>query len=34
MQPGDVFETYADIKEIMCDVGFRPMIFVEKGLDL
>lgn len=32
MQPGDVYETYADVQEIMNDFGFKPSITIEEGL--
>ncbi len=32
MQPGDVLETYADIDDLMADVGFRPHTPLEVGL--
>ena len=32
MQPGDVLETYADIEDLMRDVGFRPATSLEDGL--
>jgi UDP-glucuronate 4-epimerase len=32
MQAGDVLATYADIKDLMDDVGFKPTISVEEGL--
>ncbi|WP_274363688.1 NAD-dependent epimerase [Paenibacillus thermotolerans] len=32
MQPGDVFETYADISDLEHDVGFRPKTSLEEGL--
>jgi UDP-glucuronate 4-epimerase len=32
MQPGDVMQTYADVEELMADVGFRPVTPLEKGL--
>jgi UDP-glucuronate 4-epimerase len=33
MQPGDVVATYADISELMADVGFAPSTPIEVGLD-
>ena len=33
MQPGDVFETYADIDAIAADIGFRPSTSIEDGLE-
>jgi UDP-glucuronate 4-epimerase len=32
MQPGDVTETFADVDDLMRDVGFRPMISIEDGI--
>ena len=32
MQPGDVPITYADIDELVADVGFRPVTTVEEGI--
>jgi UDP-glucuronate 4-epimerase len=32
MQPGDVLETYADVDDLMRDVGFRPCTPIEVGL--
>ncbi len=32
MQPGDVLETYADVDDLMRDVGFRPRTPIELGL--
>lgn len=32
MQPGDVYETYADVSELMKDYGFKPSTGIEKGL--
>lgn len=32
MQPGDVYETYADVGELMQDYGFKPSISIEEGL--
>jgi UDP-glucuronate 4-epimerase len=32
MQPGDVLETYADVDELMRDVGFRPRTPIEVGI--
>ena len=32
MQPGDVFETFADIEELTRDTGFRPAISIEHGV--
>jgi UDP-glucuronate 4-epimerase len=33
MQPGDVPETYADIDDLMRDVGFRPATPIETGVE-
>ncbi|SLN35377.1 NAD-dependent epimerase/dehydratase family protein [Oceanibacterium hippocampi] len=32
MQPGDVYETYADIGDIERDLGYRPTTTIEEGL--
>lgn len=32
MQPGDVYETYADVQELMNDYGFKPSTTIEEGL--
>jgi UDP-glucuronate 4-epimerase len=32
MQPGDVPETYADVDDLMADVGFRPRTPIEDGI--
>lgn len=32
MQPGDVYETYADVTELMKDVDFRPSTSIETGI--
>lgn len=32
MQPGDVYETYADVQELMNDYGFKPSTIIEEGL--
>ncbi len=32
MQPGDVYQTYADVTELMKDVGFKPDTSIEEGL--
>jgi UDP-glucuronate 4-epimerase len=34
MQPGDVLATYADIDDLMNDVGFKPMTTIEGGIRL
>ena len=33
MQPGDVYETYADVEDLMKDVGFKPKTDVKTGLE-
>lgn len=32
MQPGDVYETYADVQELINDFGFKPSTSIEEGL--
>lgn len=32
MQPGDVYETYADVQDLMEDFGFKPSTTIEEGL--
>lgn len=32
MQPGDVYETYADVQELMNDYSFKPSTTIEEGL--
>lgn len=32
MQPGDVYETYADVTDLMNDFGFKPSTTIEEGL--
>ena len=32
MQPGDVYQTYADISELEKDFGFKPSTSLEEGL--
>lgn len=32
LQPGDVHETYADIRELMIDTGYVPKVTVEEGI--
>jgi UDP-glucuronate 4-epimerase len=32
MQPGDVPATYADVDDLMRDVGFKPTTSIEDGL--
>ncbi len=33
MQPGDVPDTYADVDDLACDVGFRPRTSIEDGVE-
>lgn len=33
MQPGDVYQTYADVTGLMDDFGFKPDTTIEEGLD-
>jgi len=33
MQPGDVPSTYADVDELMKDVGFKPVTPIEEGIN-
>ena len=32
MQPGDVYQTYADVSDLMEDFGFKPSTSIEEGL--
>jgi UDP-glucuronate 4-epimerase len=32
MQPGDVYQTYADVTELMTDVGFKPSTSIYEGI--
>ena len=32
MQPGDVYQTYADVSDLMNDFGFKPDTSIEDGL--
>lgn len=32
MQPGDVYQTYADVQPLMDDFGFKPSTSIEEGL--
>ena len=32
MQPGDVYQTYADVSELTEDFGFKPSTSIEEGL--
>lgn len=34
MQPGDMFETYADIEDLTAAVGFAPVVDINQGLKL
>ena len=33
MQPGDVYETFADVEDLMRDIGFKPETNIQKGLN-
>lgn len=33
MQPGDVYQTFADVDDLMQDFGFKPAIGIEEGLN-
>ncbi|MFQ4142694.1 NAD-dependent epimerase [Chlorogloeopsis sp. ULAP02] len=33
MQPGDVYSTYADVDDLMQDVGFKPATPIEQGIE-
>lgn len=33
MQPGDVYQTYADVSELMEDFNFKPVTSIEEGLE-
>ncbi len=33
MQPGDVYQTYADVSELEKDFGFKPSTSLTEGLD-
>ena len=33
MQPGDVQDTYADVEALVNDVGYRPKVGIEKGVE-
>jgi len=33
MQPGDVYQTYADVQPLMDDFGFKPSTSIEEGLE-
>ena len=33
MQPGDVPRTYADIDDLIQDVGFKPTTTIEQGIE-
>ena len=32
MQPGDVTATFADVEDLMADVGFKPSTSIEEGI--
>ena len=32
MQPGDVYQTYADVEALQRDFGFKPQTTIEDGL--
>lgn len=32
MQPGDVYQTYADVEDLMRDYDFKPDTTIEEGL--
>jgi UDP-glucuronate 4-epimerase len=32
MQPGDVLATYADVEDLVREVGFRPATKIEEGI--
>jgi UDP-glucuronate 4-epimerase len=32
MQPGDVPATYADIEDLACEIGFKPVVPIEEGI--
>ena len=32
MQPGDVYQTYADVTDLMNDYGFKPETTIQEGL--
>jgi UDP-glucuronate 4-epimerase len=32
MQPGDVYQTYADVTDLMNDFGFQPSTPIDEGL--
>jgi UDP-glucuronate 4-epimerase len=32
MQPGDVYQTYADVSELEKDFGFKPRTTIQEGL--
>jgi len=33
MQPGDVLETFADVDELEREIGFRPQVAIEQGIE-
>ena len=32
MQPGDVYQTYADVTDLMEDFGFKPSTSMDEGM--
>ena len=34
MQPGDVYQTYADVDDLVRDFGFKPNTSLEEGLSI
>ena len=32
MQPGDVYETYADVEDLIKDINFKPKTDIKEGL--
>ncbi|AIQ43315.1 NAD-dependent epimerase [Paenibacillus sp. FSL R5-0912] len=33
MQPGDVYQTYADVSDLITDVGFTPVTCIQEGIE-
>ncbi|MEH6559779.1 MAG: hypothetical protein V7708_18455 [Oceanicoccus sp.] len=33
MQPGDVPDTYADVEDLVADVGYKPETTIETGVE-
>ncbi|HFH7753233.1 TPA: capsular biosynthesis protein CpsI, partial [Streptococcus agalactiae] len=33
MQPGDVYQTYADVSDLINDVGFKPDTSIQEGIN-